>query len=68
MQRKLAMEISSVKTLELIQNSHGNFQVQNLREIQTTIEISMINILMQLIENDDGNFQRQKLELIQNDH
>ena len=61
MQRKLAMEISSVKTLELIQNSHGNFQVQNLREI------SMVNISMHLIENDDGNFQRQNLELIQND-
>ena len=50
MQRKLAMEISSVKTLELIQNGHGNFQVQNLREvIQTTIEVSMVNISMQLI-------------------
>ena len=60
MQRELAMEISSVKTLELIQNGHGNFQVQNLREvIQTSIEISMVNISMQLIENDDGNFQCQ---------
>ena len=56
MQRKLAMEISSVKILELIQNGHENFQVQNLREvIQTTIEISMVNISMHLIENDDGN-------------
>ena len=39
MQWKLAMEISSIKTLELIQNGHGNFQVQKLREvIQTTME------------------------------
>ena len=53
MQRKLAMEISSVKTLELIQNGHGNFQVQKLGEvIQTTMEISKVNIWMQLIEND----------------
>ena len=53
------MEISSVKTLELIQNRHGNFQVQNLRGvIQTTIEISMVNISIQLSENDGGNFQR----------
>ena len=59
MQRKLAMEISSVKTLELIQNGHGNFPVQNLRGvIQTTIEISVVNISIQLSENDGGNFQR----------
>ena len=57
MKHKLAMVISSVKTLELIQNDHGNFQVQNLREvIQTTIKISMVNILMQLRENEGGNF------------
>ena len=58
--------------------SHGNFQVQNLRGvIQTTIEISMVNISIQLSENDgvktlvdtndDGNFHRQNPELIQND-
>ena len=81
-QRKLAMEISSINTLELIQNDHGHFQLQNLREvIQTTMEISKVNISLQLIENGDGNFQhqtlvdtnddgncqKQKLELIQND-
>ena len=60
MQRKLAMEISNVITLELIQNGHANFKVQNLREvIQTTMEISKVNISVQLIENDYGNFQRQ---------
>ena len=59
MQQKLAMEISSLKTLELIQNGYGNFQLQKLREvIQTTMEISKVNISMQLIENDGGNFQR----------
>ena len=59
MESKLAMEISSVKTLELIQNGHGNFQVQNLQEvIQTTIEIGMVNISMQISENDGANFQR----------
>ena len=48
MQRKLAMEISNVMTLELIQNGHGNFKVQNLREvIQTTMEISKVNISVQ---------------------
>ena len=53
------MESSSVKTLELIQNGHGNFQVQKLRGvIQTTMEISKVNISSQLIENDGGNFQR----------
>ena len=51
MQRKLAMEISNVMTLELIQNGH--FKVQNLREvIQTTMEISKVNISVQLIENE----------------
>ena len=51
------MESSSVKTLELIQNGHGNFQ--KLRGvIQTTMEISKVNISSQLIENDGGNFQR----------
>ena len=53
MQRKLVMEISNVMTLELIQNGHGNFKVQNWREvIQTTVEISKVNISVQLIEND----------------
>ena len=54
------MEISSVKTLELIQNDHENFQLHNLRDvIETTMEISKVNISVKLIENDDGNFQRQ---------
>ena len=48
------------QNLELIQNDHGNFQLQNLREvIKTTMEISKVNISVQLIENDDGIFQRQ---------
>ena len=48
------------QNLELIQNDHGNFQLQNLREvIQTTMEISKVNISVQLIENDDGIFRRQ---------
>ena len=60
MQCKLAMEISNVMTLELIQNGHGNFKVQNLREVmQTNMEISKVNLSVQLIENDKGNFQRQ---------
>ena len=51
MQCKLAMEISNVMILELIQNGHG--KVQNLREvIQTTMEISKVNLSVQLIEND----------------
>ena len=52
MQRKLAMEISSVKSLELIQNGHGNFLVQKLRRVIQTMEISKVNISMQLIDND----------------
>ena len=45
--------------MELIQNGYGNFQLQKLREvIQTTMEISKVNISMRLIENDGGNFQR----------
>ena len=68
MRRKLAMEISSGKTLELIQNDRGNFQVQNLREvIQTTMETSKVNVSVQLIENDDGNFQRQNFGWYWND-
>ena len=48
------------QNLELIQNDHWNFQLQNLREvIQTTMEISKVNISVQLIENDDGIFRRQ---------
>ena len=48
------------QNLELIQNNHGNFQLQNLREvIQTTMEITKVNISVQLIKIDDGIFQRQ---------
>ena len=56
MQRKLAMEISSVKTLELIQNGHWNFH-----SLTTVLLRSPIT---QMIFFNQGNFQVQNLRKV----